>query len=337
MKKNKENFNDEESSVITTETLPISIKNGALQFSSTEAFSETINKHNEMNEDEFSFWELENGFKSLKTEIDLAYKEMEIAEDSLELETIFIKNKDILTIHDDNIEPIIESSTYAKIVNRNGEYYIGNVLHKVLGNKIAISLNGDTNSVNTVLNENTTTSKSESSFKNKNLFVFEYTKKKKYGSKSSKVKSDAVSNTYTKGKRRIKLTMKAVELAGWGIYRYNGAIPETVIISNKRQMEVKISNYKKSWGKFRSYKTSCEMRNISYQLKGDYLRKYSKSYNHSKANTYTVTQKIWDRTKYWAYGDPNAVTPYVNQPVILKAFGEATNRGVGNNWVEVSR
>jgi len=324
----------EKDKIVTTITQPklateYSVEDGILHFSSDSAFIKTIDKLSKMQDDEFDAWEASIGFKSLRTELDLVYDEMDECKDSLSFEKILERNNDILHTVEDAIVPKIESTTYANFLTREGMYYIETTLYKVQEGKIAISIDGDINGINKALDSGSTS--------NNILLLDYYQTAKKEGEITTKSIDKSEQTRYedeiTHDKRRCKLQIIAV----YTYSLFNNYTSDLTLIHTERYVDVVVRNYKKSWGKYRSYNTLCEMRNISFRLEdgqNGYLaslessgevKTLSKTFNFSFSNQYVY--------------DPYAADVFnaLDGIEFDNVYGQATNRGVGARWVVVNQ
>lgn len=103
-----------------------------------------------MNEQEFSDWEDQNSFKSLRRVLAQAEKEwMEIKQEQ-DIPVFQKKYADVLSIQDESIVPHIKVFSYQSIINREGIYKTGNHYHKVIGDYIITVPESDYNRLKNV-------------------------------------------------------------------------------------------------------------------------------------------------------------------------------------------
>ncbi len=309
------------------ETSEYFVENGTLHFSSDSAFIQTIDKLCKMQENELEIWETSIGFKSLRTELSLIFDKMDECNDSLSFEELFSENTDILHIVGDEILPRIESDIYSIFINREGIYYIDTVLYKVQGEKVAISQNGDLDAINKALSENP--NNDVSARKTDDILIFDYCKpttiKNEIVSKSiSETLVRKYSDELTHDRRRCKLEIKAIDI--YTVINYSGPY---VQMTFTRKVEAIVRNYKKSWGKYRSYKTLCEMRNVSFKLDDGTEKNLSSFISSGEVEKLIYRWNISSETI-------NRISPFTLVKVEFdQVYGQATNRGVGARWVTV--
>lgn len=253
---------------------------------------------------------------------------MDECTDSLSFEKVLLDNTDILTCIDSTIVPRIESETYARLVNREGYFYIGEALHKVTDEKVIVSLSGSKSSVDNAQNNQLKHASSDTSA---NIYIFNYNSNTtednsmlKYGTKKANKKKDRDTSS-----RRCRLEMWANNITSMSIIRNHYGQILSYRVTDKKEFVVIVRNYKYSWGKYRSYKTKCKLYDISFKTNQD-NRTYTYSHKESSSdvNSMSVTWNLYSQYSDYKPGttgiDKNPVTP-----VIYTAKGKASNRGIG--------
>lgn len=314
---------------------PITIENGVLHFSSIASFSEACDNISDMSEDEFRQWENSLSFKSLRSEINFALDQLEECNDSLLFQNLLTINGDLLEVKDSTIVPIVESESYASITNREGLFYIGETLHKVKRGQLIVSLSGNIENVNEALSESSL--KSGRVDGNNDLIIIDYGQPIDQTVLKSGTESVGKEKQITIDKRRVRLNLTATNVIGFYIVRNMVTMMvDRVDVYEKSEFTAKVSNFKKSWGKYRSYKTTCQVKDVEFVV-GDYSGGMSGPVT-GEVNTYTLRTILHYRSRSYTYaeflGFGGTAKPF--KPEMTKAVGKASNRGVGySNWVVI--
>ena len=212
-------------------------------------------------------------------------------------------------------------------------FYIDGTIHKLEGNRIAISEDGKIETVDNALKNNIRLS----SVSDTGVEVFEYF------SSSSIVQSNANCGK-SKIEDRIRNDAKDRDIAfeiQTGIHLYSGTV-------NSRQYfaEAKITNYKKKaiGSSFTTYNTTCEMKNVIFTVSvpivtgytgGKSIFVYSDrtySWSHMVCNQEVARYTVWS-----LYGDVVQNVTDLQSPTFNRIQGQASNRGMGTNkWITLS-
>ncbi len=313
-------------------TSPITIEGGILHFSSIASFAETCDNISDMNEDEFRQWENSLSFKSLRSEINFALDQLEECNDSLLFQNLLTINSDLFEVEDSTIVPIVESISYASITNREGFFYIGETLHKVKGGKLIVSLSRNVENINEALSDGSL--KSAGCDRSNDFIIIDYCQPIEPVLKSG-TESVGEAAEITRNDRRVKLNLTATNVIGFIMVRNMVTmLVDRVDVSERSEFTAKVSNYKKSWGKYRSYKTTCEMRDVEFVVDG-YSGGFTSRRSNGEVNSLTSVWTLYSRTRSYSYAEflNFGGTEKPLKPIMTKAVGKASNRGVGySNW-----
>lgn len=313
--------------ISTVSNADIEVVDGALNFKTAKAFFETSEKLGAMTKKERDDWEKSIGFKSLRTELNVVMNNIANTEDESAINQIVSSNSDIVLIQNEDILPIIESQAYAAISNRLGVFYVEGTIHMVDGGRIASSEDGDVASVTNALTGNLKSSEA-------GVDVVDYID----SSSLSTLKSGGCGTemtAYTEAnKRKCDFKMKTYKYycAGCcGTYYY------------QVKCESKIINYVKSWGKWKTYNTSCEMKERGYTISVPVVTGFNGissvfyyanvthtfSYDHSSYDCATMTR--------WSYVGDQVQNSSINTPSFSRVKGQATNRGITDgSWAVIN-
>lgn len=301
----------------------ISLKDDALSFQTADAFFETSGKLGEMTEKERQDWEASISFVSMRTELISIFQQVEAAENEAAIEQIVSSNSDLVKLVDGEVYPIIESNSYAAITNRKGIFFVEGVIHKVEGGKIASSEDGNEQTVTNALHGNLKSS-------NPDVNVIEYIS-------NSTLKSGGCGTRMSAYKehdgRKCDFEMKTYKYyctGCCGIYYY------------QVKAESKITNYKKSWGKWRTYNTACTMKDRGYTISvpkvTGYNGQHSTFYYHDVTHTFGTDNSSYDCATMtrWSYVGDRVQNIGINTPSFNRVKGKATNRGIGDRWAVIN-
>ena len=121
-----------EDKLLASDDLDVVCIKGILHFSSGESFYKVVNQLILMNENERKAWEQRLGFKSQYSLVDEVFSELENVTTKEAMTDILDRNNDILLINSNNeIIPKVSTDQYARIINRQGYFYVGRILIKL--------------------------------------------------------------------------------------------------------------------------------------------------------------------------------------------------------------
>lgn len=303
----------------------IQLKDGALSFSSVNAFFETTGKLGAMTEKERNDWEKSLGFTSMRAELNSIFNAITETEDESVINDIVSLNSDIVKIQNEEIIPIIESQAYAAISNRSGIFFVEGVIHKVDGGRIASSEDGDVASVTNALTGSLKSSQT-------GVRVVDF-----IGS-SSTLKSGGCGTemtAYTQtSDRKCDFKMKTYKYYCTGCcgnYYY------------QVKSESTITNYKKNWlGKWKTYNTACEMKNRGYTISVPIVTGFNGTssvfYYSNVTHTFSHDYSSYDCATMtrWSYVGDQVQNSNINTPSFSRVKGQASNRGVGDKWAVIN-
>lgn len=117
----------------------IKIVDGIMMFDSAKTVFSTIDQLGKMSDKERDEWEQSiGGFTSMRKIINDTYDKIDKIDREEDFYKFMDQNKALLKIVDNEIFPIIESTAYICIINESGEFYVGDILHKVTPNEVII-------------------------------------------------------------------------------------------------------------------------------------------------------------------------------------------------------
>lgn len=122
---------------VNTDIAGVSCINGVLHFESAEIVFDVIKKLSCMPNEVFIEWEKKNNFKSLKTIINEAYRDMETPNGVYVYNSKFSK---YLYIDEDScMTAYVNAEMYQLICNADAEFYVQSIKHRVEGNVIIMT------------------------------------------------------------------------------------------------------------------------------------------------------------------------------------------------------
>ena len=292
----------------------VQVINGTLHFKDVVTYEKILNELGEMTNSERELWEKELGFYSLESHLESIYKLMDEAQTENEFIRIIDANKDFFKIENETVEEIIPY-IYQRTIDKNGIFYIGSIINKVRENDIIRSKDGKISTLNEVISGNIDVEKNEDVLISK--YIVESTDN---APKLACGYSEECS--YRTSKRKV-----------YGkVYVHNrtyfsGRYIQVVIFSN---------SYKKSWGKWRLYKTSHSRKDIQYDIQIPTGLPYPLSYmwyyiDEPNLISTSSDTKTWTRYKSWQVDYSYTSTPY-----LYNIGAKFSTRGVGNNWAVIN-
>lgn len=298
-----------------------------------------------MSYEERVLWEQKIGFKSMRTCIIEVYERLEQCSSIEELNHLVDNNSDIIMLKEDEITQILPTIFHTIYINRDGLYYIGNVLCKITPSQKIVVWSGDIEKLNNLETKIKTTNyekiSSDDIIDTTEISVFDYIKNSNLKSFRQYTGTVLVGQK-TYNRRRCKLTF-----ISWLEEQYNSTFDR----KQRYVYEYRVDNYKKNfWGNYVSYATTTTYEQImmfvylpvkngseiytlpdgrsvvidSYYMSWGFYGPYTGS---SNGEVYGIWQKIY-------FGE------YINNnplplPEIWGGTGRATNRGIGTNWAGI--
>lgn len=107
------------------------VKDGVLSFNSSNDFFALGELILKMTPVQFSSWEKEIGFTSMRGEIQTAFEKLDTCTSIEEYQLILNQNSDILKVENELESPVIKSAFYQCVTNRKGYYIVADILHKI--------------------------------------------------------------------------------------------------------------------------------------------------------------------------------------------------------------
>ena len=305
----------------------VKIKDGALHFETIEVFNEITEQLGKLSRTNREEWEKGIGFTSLLTHIDQKLIEISRVEKEEEIKNIVAKHSEIIKISENNVvEPVVMSSLYAAIANKDGIFYCGNCVHKVKGGLIAIARdNKNEKSLTEALNRDIP---NNGAISNENdIAVIEYFSEIPIKRNASTTLT-TISNELINRDRDRKIAIKM-----WISINTVGSSWPT--LESAMVFNVKTSNYKKNiWGKYVDHPTNCEVSNVNatiwyndtygdfYGVKNIFL------YGAVCNNDNILGFEGWDYVLSYRH----VSTFYWNRGGFITANASTTHRGMQGAW-----
>lgn len=315
-----------EDKLLASDDLDVVCIKGILHFSSGESFYKVVNQLILMNENERKAWEQRLGFKSQYSLVDEVFSELENVTTKEAMTDILDRNNDILLINSNNeIIPKVSTDQYARIINRQGYFYVGRILHKATDDFIYIAKIEGENELDSYLKEGEKSNK---------IFIVSYradqNTKLDYGSNQEA--------TYIDDNRMVKMYMTTYKSVTWdGYYWYcHDYVAWT------------IKGFKKILGIWNSYKTLYTYKDVSFVVKAMYDVYYEDYDYHMEEPLYVnlggnypgpVSTTVESKSITWIVPIGDAIqSSYVHYPDSLDApyfvsvSGKSQSRGTESGW-----
>jgi hypothetical protein len=293
-----------------------------LHFKTAELFFKTIEKLGTMSRNERDKWEQSIGFTSMRKELNTIYDEVAKCENMDEVVEIVAKNSDLVVLQGNDIVPIIKSSAYSAISNRDGIFYVEGVVHKVIANKIISSDDGSIETLNKALSNLKSASEG--------IKVVEYLIESNLKSGECGTNKTAYVQTSNRKCEFELRTYKNYCTGCCGNYYYQVT------------MDKIIQNYKKNiWGNWKLYNTTCGYKDVAYTILAPIVTGfdgtksifyYSPIYHYFASGT---SDGEYSLVIWWNFVGDQVQNSNINTPAFDRVKGKATNRGVGDRWAEI--
>jgi hypothetical protein len=309
-------------------------ENGVLHFGTSDDFFKSVDVVAAMSPRERDAWEERIGFLSQRRLFDQLARQLEAATTEAEYEALLSAHADIAQVDGEELQPRIPAQGYAAIVNRDGLFYAGGILHKVTSELVISSEDGKVSTIDAVLASLKPGSEDSASLP-KGVRVARYTEEAGSANASSVPYGCTDSRTayHTGSDRKLDFTMRTFRYycAGCcGQYYY------------QVRAEWQMVGYKKNLlGKWVSYNTTYDYRNVAFEISVprvtgydgvksifDYAPTYLEFAPGSSGGEYSS----W--TVYTWLGDQVQNTT-INEPYFVSVKGQATSRGIGDNWAGI--
>ncbi len=319
----------------------VTIKNNALHFDSVKYVELIADSLQKISIESRIDWENRLGFKSMYSCIDDVHNKFESCASLDEYQDILSKNNDLLKIKgNDDFEQIIPLDYHTSIINRNGIYYVGKAVVKITPTSKIIVWSGDESKLDVsenILKASMPTDESIFRIISDDIIVSDYMIEQQL--KSSKLGHEFHGDR-EHSKRKVNFWIRAWR-ESWAnhncdqYYRY--------------KIEIKVENRKKSWGKWRTYNTSCSYNGIDFAIR----RPIEKTHKTKQCGGGTVFYDPY----YWGTFNLNNYSKssksdvarmsttftigsiihnnYLPLPRFDKVRGRATNRGIGNRYAGI--
>jgi len=290
--------NSLESPVTSLKNIRVENQNGILKFEGGEDFFAEFELLNNATTEELIAFTDDLGFESYLSAVTDAYAKLETVSSSDEMEAFENTYSHLFTFENDQIAEKIENLAYAAITNVEGLVLIGNYAMKVEKGRVIEELTGD---LEALRNLNPLSNLDE--LPNTNVV---YSRAIPSGCPNS---STAWTETSSR-KLDFSITVYPVS-CGCGQYR--------------TFYTIKAKGYKKSWGKWKSYKTYLEFECVDFTVKVNGTSYSVSGISKNQDNVKEMTRTGW-------------IGPFVlDYPSfqLYKVRGRGSSRGVGTKWAVI--
>lgn len=297
----------------------VKVINGELHFENWETYSDDLNKILAMDEKELDYWEKSIGFKSYRSWFNRSAEEFFQLKSKTQYQKWLEDYKDILFMQDNTVTPILAEGIYDRVVNRSGEFVIGNSYVKVLPDKLILIENGDRKKLSEVIGL-------KSSNEENGIYIMPFNSKESIIElRNSQTCGDSeLSSQHTQGgdrKALLKLTLDKT-------LGYNSAIGyyyETVI-------NMRAKGHKKGlFGGWNVYRTDIYVSDVTVLVHDNHGNSAWAVQNGSAyiedVKEIELTYRVGDKTSTSSYNESNTD--------IIWGKGRAKTRGTGNEWTTI--
>lgn len=320
--KNNDNIKPINSNQLLTEG--ISIKEGALSFETVHSFFKTTELLGSMTPDERDAWESAIGFTSMRKELNTIFKNLSECESENEVSNIISKNSDLVVKQGEDVVPIIKSSIYPAICNREGIFYVDGVIHKVIVDQIVTSTDGKIETIKKSLKANKPATKDV-----KFIDLLNETT-----SKSGECGSEKTAWAQNSDRRcMLKISVEKTYCEGCcGNYYY------------QNNVHMRIYNEKKNWlGRWRGYQSTCYYEDIAYTVIAPVVTDFdgARSIFHYAPITNFIpmgqSSGQWENYNVWWSAGDKVQNSDINSPAFDRVKGKAKNSGMSlSTWAEIN-
>ena len=309
-----ENNEELQAEKLTIADMPeIEVKNGMLSFDSKEDFFKTISIIPNMTDEELDAWENKLGFISVRKKQNEFYQKLEsyntetVTED--DIQNLVNEYSDYFEIvqdenGEDEVSYIIDNPIYASIANSSLMYQTSDTVNKVLKNRILMTNISHISDLNKPKN-------------NKNISEFTYTNTYNKSSSQEKnadyIRNESGCNRDRKVKIKMKTYMYAYNPGYGGVYQYVWDV--SVLVRGYRRY---------GCGAWINYKDPLDYKNVHGVI---YVEYDTESFSIPAKSLYG--RKLYGHKSFTR----NSGQGYYG---FKKAHGEASSRGVGNNWAIIN-
>jgi len=280
-------------------SIRVSVEDGILHFQGDEEYFNELDLINNASAEELDAWENKIGFQSQRSAVaDIMETALSLT-DQNELNTLVRDNNNLVVDTEDGIQAKISHPLYQSLIGKGGIFYVGNSLFKVYPDKVVEIVDGDLNKI-----EGTETLQ-ESQGENILVYNFEQTSSLRWCTATYAYKQV--------GNRKVHLDMYTnVTSCGCGTYR--------VVVATK------VWGQKRSWGRWRNYRTSLRFECGAYTVDINGAKFSSSNWSAQTSNdAYTLTRGRYLGQIYYQPPSANFDT----------AKSRAKSRGVDNNWAVI--
>lgn len=296
--------------------------NGTLYFASSDAYFAATESLANASSEQRKTWEESLGFKSLNRSVNEVYKGLSESESDADYDQIISENSDIVSVEDGLVKRNVPSLSYALAANRSGVFYVEGVTHVVKGDKIAMSLTKDAETLISALGSSLKSNDPE-------IEIESYVGESKSLKASCPTEYDESCSTSDRKVRIILICYSNTITLSNGGKRYSAAVATEMI-----------PYYKSVFGKWKTYATSMTIRNYKFTVVATpYTFKFpaiipgTPQYFSRDLGTISTPSDTWDWVKELKVGSE------FTQPLLVgftKVNAEGTSRGVGDKYAVIS-
>ena len=306
---------------------------GALHFPSSEAFFAALDTLNAMSPKQIDAWEDSLGFVSARRLFDKVMDAAGRAETEEEADAILLSHPETVRVEGDLALPVIGAPGYAAVVGPEGVFFVADTVHKVLSEVIVSAEGGQRAALDEALAQLEASEPIEDMVEladGVRAVRYDMTDQPKGRTGGCMASRNAFYNT---SDRKVDFTIRTYRYycAGCcGQYFYSVRVSWTLV------------GYKKWLGKWKSYKTSYNHRNVGYEIQapvvtgyngvssifhyGTFAHSFSPGESGGDYNSWTVGLQVGNTVQ-------NAS---IAVPAFDKVKGQGKSRGTGaNGWANI--
>lgn len=307
--------------------------NNVLYFQNSDSYFETIDFIMNSSENELDIWESSLNYISNRRHVNMFYDLIDSIDDYGEYSKILSSNCDIVGIQDNSILPVISDIVFSTLANRDGIFYVNDVMHKVLNDRVYMSDQVDLSHCDF-----------SSDFKNENIYSYNYILRNNIlKSTNCGLEQSAYKEV---DKRRVLLDSYLYYVQDPGYYGTDPNLPSWQ--KNLLVLSVKLRGEAKNiFGNWKSYSTQLKFDSGSFKVNVPYPENNNEINFPQLSSIWSVNgwseTSSYDTKNFWKYKYinkyPNLVYPmtiYFNNSnfdiyncSFEKAYVRGTSRGIG--------
>ena len=316
-------------------------EDGALHFASPEAFFAAIDATASMSPEELDAWEARIGFLSSRRAYERFVADMDRAGTEAEQRALLLAYRDVIAVTGDQIDPRIRAQGYAALTNRDGIFYVADVIHKVTEDLVISEEDGSPDTVAAALalpQVSVAAATGTALAPRDGVRVSRYTTEPEAAASASGdwfVNACAASYSVTESTsdRRLIFDMRT--------FRYEAALC-CGNFDNRVRAEWQMRGYKKNlFGSWVSYNTSYDYRDVTFEISAPVVTGFdgvrSIFYYGLWVLGLSAGNSGGDYSSWLVYawvGD-TVQNVLINTPTFHKVHGLATSRGIDGRWAKI--